>query len=92
MLKSARECLDGKKRQAYYEIDQIGANVKLVYKDNFSILNPSATSLNTIFIIVQLVDLSGINKLQFHTQLGHMIQKYKLNMYQDRCYVILSII
>ena len=92
MLKKAKVHKDGKKQKVYYKIDQIGTNVKLFEKSNVKILNPSTTSLNTIYFIVRLSDLSELNNLQFHTELGHMIQKFKLNMYQDKCYVILSII
>ena len=61
-------------RKVYYEVDKVGFNF---------FLNPSTTSKNTIFIIVPLDDLSQIEKLQFHTRLGHMIQKYNLNTHKD---------
>ena len=92
MLKKAKEHKDEKKRKVYYEIDQIGTNVRFFEKDKIKTLNPSTTSLNTIYFIVQLSDLSELNNLQFHTELGHMIHKFKLKVHQDKCYVILSII
>ena len=61
-------------------------------KQNESVLSPSTTSRNTMFIVVCLADLQHIKKLQFHTQLGHMIEKYDVDVNRDRCYVILSII
>ena len=63
-----------------------------IKKGNVSILNPSSTSTNTIYIIVRLQDLSEIGKVQFHTELGCMIQKYDVKHGVDRCYVVLSII
>ena len=45
-----------------------------------------------MFIIIWLADLEHAKQLQFHTQLGHMIQKYELNVHKDRCYMVLSII
>ena len=61
-------------------------------KKNECVLNPSTTSRYTIFIVVRLADLRHIKKLQFHTQLGHMIEKYDVDVNRDRCYLILSII
>ena len=84
--------MDENGRKVYYEVDKFGSNVRHVQKDNVFVLNHSTTSKNNIFIIVQLADLSQIEKLQFHTRLGHMIQKYNLNTHKDQCYVILSII
>ena len=92
MLKNARESLDGNNRQVYYKIDTDGSIFKYVKKRNECVLNPSTTLRNTIFIVVRLVDLGHIKKLQFHTQLGHMIEKYDVDVHKDRCYVILSFI
>ena len=92
MFKNAREYMDENGKKVYYEVDKIGSNVRYVQKNDVFVLNPSTTSKNTIFIIVQLADLSHVDKLQFHTRLGHMIQKYNLNTHKDQCYVILSII
>ena len=92
MLKNAQESMDENVRKVYYEIDKVGSNVRYVQKDNVFVLNPSTTSKNTIFVIVRLADLSHIDKLQFNTHLGHMIQKYNLNNHKDQCYVMLSII
>ena len=77
-LKNARECADENGKKVYYEIDKIGSNVRYVQKKDVFVLNPSTMSRNIIFIIVRLADLSHIEKLQFHTRLGHMIQKYNL--------------
>ena len=92
MLKNVRETLDGNNRLVYYEIDIVGSNIKYVKKQNESVLSPSTTSRNTMFIVVCLADLQHIKKLQFHTQLGHMIEKYDVGVHRDRFYVILSII
>ena len=62
--------MDENGRKVYYEVDTIGSNVRYLQKDNVFVLNPSMTSKNSIFIIVQLADLSQIEKPQFHTQLG----------------------
>ena len=92
MLKKPKEHKDGKNRKVYYEIDQVGMNVRFFEKDKVKTLNPSTTSLNTIYFIVRLSDMSDLNNLQFHTELGHMIQKFNLKTHQEKCYVILSII
>ena len=92
MLKSIREVNIGKDRHVYYDVEQFGDNVRYNQKGNVSILNPSSTSTNTIYVIVRLQDLSEIGKVQFHTELGSMIQKYDVKHGVDRCYVVLSII
>ena len=92
MLKSIHEVNFSKDRHVYYDIEWFGDNVSYNPKGNVSILNPSSTSNNTIYIIVCLQDLSEIGKVQFHTEFGHMIQKYDVKHGVDRCYVILSII
>ena len=92
MLQNTRESFDGPSRQVYYNIETIGTAIKYVKKGNECVLNPSTTSRNTIFIVVRLTDLRHIKKLQFHTGLGHMIQKYDVDVHRDHCYVILSII
>ena len=91
LKKNARECMNGNHRKVYYEVDKIGSNVRYVQKDNVCVLNPSTTLRNTIFIVKPLADLSEIKKIQFYTQLRHMIQKNNLNTHRDQCYVILSI-
>ena len=92
MLKKPKEHKDGKNRKVYYQIDQIGKNVNFFEKDCVKVLNPSTTSLNTIYFVVRLSDLAELNNLQFHTELGHMIQKLNLKVHRDKCYVVLSII
>ena len=92
MLKSICEVNIGKDRHVYYDVERFGDNVRYNQKGNVSILNPSSTSTNTIYIIVRLQDLSEIGKVQFHTELGSMIQKYDVKHGVDRCYVVLSII
>ena len=62
MLKNARECTDENGKKVYYEIDQIGSNVRYVQKKDVFVLNPSTMSRNIIFIIVRLADLSHIEK------------------------------
>ena len=92
MVQNTRENSDGQSRQVYYDIETIGSAIKYIKKGNEFILNPSTTSRNTIFIVVRLIDLRHIKKLQFHTGLGHMIQKYDVDVHRGHCYVILSII
>ena len=92
MLKSIREETIGKERHVYYDVEQFDDNVRYIQKGKVWILNPSTTSNNTIHIIVCLRDLSQIEKVQFHTELRYMIQKYDIKHGIDRCYVILSII
>ena len=92
MLKSIREVNIGKDRHVYYDIERFGDNVRYIQKGNVCILNPSSTKNNTIYIIVRLWDLSKIEKVQIHTELGYMIQKYDAKHGVDRCYMILSII
>ena len=92
MLKSVREINIGKDRHVYYDIEQFGDNVRYIKKGNVFILNPSTTINNTIYIMVRLRDLSQIEKLQFHTELGHMITNYDVKHGIEKCYVILSII
>ena len=91
-MPTQRETLDRNNRKVYYDIDTVGSNIKYMKKQNECVLNPSTTSRNTIFIVVRLADLRHIKKLQFHTQLGHMIEKYDVGVHRDRFYVILSII
>ena len=45
-----------------------------------------------IYITVRLQDLSHIDKIQYHTELGYAIQKLDVKHGMDRCYVILSVI
>ena len=92
ILNSIREVNIGKDRHVYYDIGQFGENVRYIQKGNVSILNPSSTKNNMIYIIVRLQDLSKIDKVQFHTEFGYMIQKYDVKHGEDRCYMILSII
>ena len=92
MLKSIHEVNIGKDRHVHYDIEQFGDNIRYIQKGNVCILNPSSTSNNTIYIFVRLQDLSKIEKVQFHTELGYMIRKYDVKHRVDRCYVILSII
>ena len=92
MLRKGNEYLDGINRCVSYEIDEIGSKIKYLKKGKEYILNPSMTSRNMIFILVRLADLRNIEKTQFHTQFGHMIQKFDLKSNKDCCYVILSII
>ena len=92
MLKKGNEYLGGINRCVSYEIDEIGSKVKYFKKGNEYILNPSTTSRNMIFIVVRLCDLQHIEKIQCHTQFGHMIQKLDLKSNKDRCYIMLSII
>ena len=61
-------------------------------KQNECVLNPSTTSRNTIFIVIRLADLQHIKKIQFHTELGDMIEKYDVDIHRVQCYVIISII
>ena len=92
MLKSIHEVNFSKDRHVYYDIGQFGENVRYIQKENVSILNPSLTKNNIIYIIVRLQDLSKIDKVQFHTEIGYIIQKYDVKHGEERCYVILSII
>ena len=92
ILKSVREQVNGRKRVVYYEIEDIGQNIKYIKKGNRMTLNPSTTYQNTIFIIVRLRDLDKISKLQFHTEMGRMVQHLDVNFNKEQCYVLLSII
>ena len=42
--------------------------------------------------MVRLRDIASIPKLQFHTELGKMINKYQLYTEKHQCFVLLSII
>lgn len=92
MLNEAHETTDGKNRVIYYEVESFGKKVIYTRKGNKWILNPSSTLKNTIFIVARLKDIGNIPKLQFHTELGKMIQKYYLDKETNECYVLLSII
>ena len=49
MLKKVRECNLGTKRMIYYEVDQIGDNIKYLQEGNKWVLNLSTTQYNSIF-------------------------------------------
>ena len=63
----------------YYNIESFGNNVIYIKKGNVWILNPSSTKENSTFVVVRLRDIASILKLQFHTKLGKMINKYQLD-------------
>ena len=92
MLKSVQEKHVEKNRYIYYDIERFGDNVRYTKKNNHYVLNPSSTHNNTIYITVRLHDLSCIDKIQFHTELGYAIQKLDVKHEKARCYAILSVI
>ena len=92
LLKSGRESKTGKNRVVYYDIESFGSNVVYIKKGNVWILNPSSTKKNSIFFVVRLKDISSIPNLQFHTELGKMINKYQVDFEKHQCFVLLSII
>lgn len=91
MLKEAYETTDENNRVIYYTVESFG-DVSYTKKGNTWILNPSSTSKNTIFIVTRLRDVANIPKLQFHTELGKMIQRYDVDKERNECYILLSII
>ena len=92
MLKNVREYGTGRDRIIHYDIDQIGDDIRFNKKCSEWILNPSTTISNTIFIMVRLSDMKNVEKIQYHTEIGHMINNCDLNTTKDQCYVLLSII
>ena len=92
MLKNPREIGAGKERNVHYDVDEIGDNVNYVQKENKWFLNPSTTKYSSIYFMVRLSNMISLDKLEFHTEQGHMISDYDVRFQKNQCYILLAII
>ena len=91
LLKLNNEFGDGKNRKIFYNIMEIGSNVKLVKKQNFTTIKVEGSKNNKVILLTKFKDLSELKKLCFYTEVGNIIHQPTVEMKRDG-YVILATI
>ena len=91
LLRIKGENNNKKNRKIFYEIEKIGANVKLLRKKKYYNLNIDGTVNKKVILVVRYSDVMRNDKLSFFTETGKLIEHEKCTDKHEG-YVILGTI